>query len=277
MKLSLSVRIAEAFDNKERSSMPFPAMLQLAKKYGFGAMCMRASVAGIHTPSEVIRDLRQQLDEAKLEISMVTGDFQVPNNNDNGPDGLRDIKPYLDLATALRAPLIRVCMKHETDIYWARKAAAEAAERGIRLAHQSHTASLFESPASALKTLQAINHPNFGLIFEPANWFVTGQPHGPAEIERFAPYLFNVYVQNHTLNPKGVSPLQTWAKGEIRVDHIGIWEKGGVDYDSVMAALVKRNYAGYVTVHQSFAGVMPVEDSVRRSAEYLNRYARRTQ
>lgn len=276
MKLSLSVRIAEAFDNKEKSNMPFGEMMQLALRYGFHAMCMRASVAGIHTPVEVVRDLRRQLDEAKLQVSMVTGDFAVPNNNDFGPDGLRNIKPYLDLATELRAPLIRVCMKQQEDIYWAQRAADEAAERGIRLAHQSHASSLFETPDNALQTLRAIGRPNFGLIYEAANWFLCGQEYGPAVIERVKPYLFNVYVQNHRLNPNGVSPVKTWVKGEVRVDHIGIWEKGGVDYDLVMSTFQKMGYNGYVTVHQAFAGVMPVEESVRLSAEYLHRFAGRS-
>ncbi len=276
MKLSLSVRIAEAFDNKEKSNMPFGDMLQLALRYGFQAMCFRASVAGTHTPVEVVREYRRELDEAKLQVSMITGDFAVPNNNDNGPDGLRYIKPYLDLAAELRAPLIRVCMKQQEDIYWAQRAADEAAERGIRLAHQSHASSLFETPENALKTLQAIGRTNFGLIYEAANWFLCGQEYGPAVIERIKPYLFNVYVQNHRLNPQGVSPVQTWVKGPVRVDHIGIWEKGGVDYDLVMSTFQKMNYSGYVTIHQAFAGVMPVEDSVRLSAQYLKRFMGRS-
>ena len=252
--------------------MPLKDMIALAKKYGFQAVCMRASVAGTHTPVEVIRDIRNTLDQAGLQVSMVTGDFAVPSNNDNGPDLLRYITPHLDLATELHAPLIRVCMKREEDIYWAQRAADEASERGIRLAHQSHAASLFEVPANALQTLRAIRRPNFGLIYEAANWFICGQEYGPAILKQFEPFLFNVYVQNHIVGPKGVSPLQTWTKGEIRVDHIGIWDKGGVNYDLVMNTLRDMKYAGYVTVHQAFAGVMPVEESVRRSAEYLKRF-----
>lgn len=272
MKLSLSVRIAESFSNKEKSTIPLNGMIALAKTYGFRAMCMRASVAGIHTPVEVIRDIRRRLDTAQLQVSMVTGDFAVPSNNDHGPDLLRYIRPYLDLATELRAPLIRVCMKIQEDIYWAQRAADEAGERGIRLAHQSHTGSLFENPQNALSVLREIARPNFGLIYEPANWFIAGQEYGPKALEPLQPYLFNVYVQNHRLNPKGESPVVTWAKGEIRVDHIGIWEQGGVDYGLVLTMLQRIGYQGYVTIHQAFAGVMPVEESVRRSAAFLGKY-----
>ena len=47
---------------------------------------------------------------------MVTGDLAVPRNNEHGPDGLRNITPYLDLCEAFGADLIRICMKKDEDI-----------------------------------------------------------------------------------------------------------------------------------------------------------------
>jgi sugar phosphate isomerase/epimerase len=37
----------------------------------------------------------------------------------------------------------------------------------------------------------------------------------------------------------------------------------------MFAGLHAIGYSGFVTVHQAFADVMPVEEAVRRSAEYL--------
>lgn len=272
MKLSLSVRVAESFTNKEKSTVPFAQLIALARTYQMNAMCMRASVAGIHTPVEVVRDYRKALDAAGLPVSMVTGDFAVPVNGDAGPDCLRWITPYLDLAKELHATLIRVCMKVEEDIYWAQRAADEAKERGIRLAHQSHCSSMFESPENSVLVLKKINRANFGLIYEAANWFVAGERYGPDAIDLIRPYLFNVYVQNHRLNPSGQATLDTWKRGVVGVDHIGIWEKDGVNYDQVLSTLSKTGYSGYVTIHQAFAGVMPLEESIRRSVEYLRRF-----
>ena len=53
------------------------------------------------------------------------------------------------------------------------------------------------------------------------------------------------------------------------MDHIGLWEEGGVDFEEVFRGLDAIGYGGYVTVHQAFAGVMPVEEAVARSARYL--------
>jgi sugar phosphate isomerase/epimerase len=269
MRLSLSVRVAESFHNKRESSMTIDELIALARTNRYSALCMRASTAGIHSPKAVIEEYAGKIHDAGLDVSMVTGDFVVPMNNDDGPQGLRDIAPHLDLAEAFGADLIRVCMKKDEDIEWAQKASDEAAERGIRLAHQAHAASLFETVDGSLDVLRRVDRENFGLIYEPANWFVVGEDYGPATIRRLAPYIFNVYVQNHRLNPEGAARLATWKSGEVGVDHIGIWEKGGVRFEEVFAALGEIGYRGYVTVHQAFEGIMTVDEAVRRSAEYL--------
>ncbi|MBI1787235.1 MAG: hypothetical protein HYR60_06745, partial [Acidobacteria bacterium] len=106
MKMSLSVRVAEAFDDKTRSTKTLDELIALAKSNGFDAMCMRASTAGVHTAAEVLREMRRKIDRAGLAVSMVTGDFAVPANNNQGPQCLRRIAPYLDLAQAFGADLI---------------------------------------------------------------------------------------------------------------------------------------------------------------------------
>ena len=118
MKLSLSVRIAESFVRKDQTTMTFDEIVQLAQGIGYDAVCMRASQVGIDTDPAIVQQRRAQLDTAGLKVSMVTGDFEVPRNNDRGPDCLRKITPYLDLAERFGAKMIRVCMKKDADIPW---------------------------------------------------------------------------------------------------------------------------------------------------------------
>jgi sugar phosphate isomerase/epimerase len=269
MRLSLSARVAESFENKEKSSLTIDQLIALAKSYGYAALCMRASQAGTHTVPALVKDIAGKISASGLRVSMITGDFAVPRNDDHGPDGLRNITPYLDLAETFGADLIRICMKKDEDVAWAKRASREAAKRQIRLAHQSHCSSLFETVDGSLKILERVDEPNFGLIYEPANWMISGVDYGAKAIHRLAKHIFNVYVQNHRLNPHGAGVIQTWVKGPVRVDHIGLWERGGVDSEQVFAALRQIGYRGYVTVHQAFEGVMPVEDSVRKSRNYL--------
>ena len=271
MKLSMSVRVAESFSNKKESSMTIDELINVAKSNGYQALCMRASTAGTHSPKEKIAEYAEKIHAAGLAVSMVTGDFAIPMNNDEGPQCLRNITPYLDLAEAFGSDLMRVCMKKDEDIEWAQRACDEAKERNMRLAHQAHDASIFETVDGSVEVLKKIDRENFGIIYEPANWMIADEPYGPDAIRKVEPWIFNVYVQNHRLNPDAETAVNTWKRGPVNVDHIGLWEAGGVDFESAFSALNEIEYEGYVTVHQAFEGVMTVEEAVQKSASYLSK------
>ena len=100
MQLSLSVRIAEEFHSKEEASMPLGDLAHLARRCGYGALCMRASQVGVHSPRDAVDEAADCLTETGLAVSMVTGDFDTVYNNDNGPSALTNITPYLDWPSA---------------------------------------------------------------------------------------------------------------------------------------------------------------------------------
>ncbi len=268
MKLSLSVRIAEA-PCKTRLNVPFGDVVELAAEYGYGGICMRASAAGVATPREDLARMRDQVERAGLVVSMVTADSDVPLNNEHGPDSLRNIGSSLDVAEALGCDLIRVCLKCEADVEPAKRAADLAAARGIRLAHQCHTTTLFEEVEPSIALLARINRRNFGLIYEPINLLICGQPYGLKTLEAFAPYLMNVYLQNHRLDPNGPAALETWCLGVRRFHHIPLWEADGVNFAEVIQGLQTIGYTGFVTVHQAYAELMGPREAAAKSAEYL--------
>ena len=270
MKLSLSVRIAEAAC-KTRLNVPFRNLVQLAAELGYGAVCMRASAGGIGTPRAELEQMRGDVEQVGLRVSMVTADSDVPLNNEHGPDSLQNIGPSLDVAEALGCDLIRVCLKTEADIEHARRAADQAAARGIRLAHQCHTTTLFETVDRSLEVLDRIGRSNFGLIYEPANLMICGEPYGLETLRRFQPHLMNVYVQNHRLDPVGPVELETWCLGVRRFWHIPIWESGGVDFSEMVSALREIGYEGCVTVHQAYAELMGPREAAVQTAEYFRR------
>ena len=273
MKLSLSVRVAETTEDKEKSSLTLDDLINLARRHDYEALCMRPSQTGIHAPPEKITTLSRKIRDAGLVVSMVTGDLAVPRNNERGPLGLRNITPYLNLAEAFGANLIRICMKREEDIRWARRACDEARERRLRLAHQTHLASLFETVEGSLYTLKAVGRKNFGVIYEPENWMIAGQNYGRETIEQLRPYIFNVYVQNHRLHPHGKLSADTSGRGEVRFNPIGLWDKGGVNFREVFGGLRSIDYRGFVTVHQTLSDLIPVEVAVERSSKFLKAVA----
>ncbi|MCA9024871.1 MAG: sugar phosphate isomerase/epimerase [Planctomycetaceae bacterium] len=269
MKLSLSVRIAEEFLSKEHARIPLDELAVLAKQAGYDALCLRASQVGVQSTPEAQREAARIIREQGLSVTMVTGDFDVVYNNDNGPACLRNIGPFLDLARTLEAPLIRVALKTEDDIPFAQQAADQAADVGIQLVHQCHTLSLFETVEGIEQTLTKIDRPNFGLIYEPANLEICGQDYGLETLERLAPWIVNVYLQNQILKPDGDVTLNTWCLGPVSFDLVPIHEPGGIDFPQVFQGLRSMGYDGPVTAHQSGIPSEPPEQTAAATAQFL--------
>ena len=268
MYLSVSVRIVEA-TCKTKLNVPAEEFIEIVKQGGASAICMRASGAGVEASPEQLQTLASKIASANLPVTMVTADYDVPLNNAEGPNSLRNIRPSLDVAEAFDCDLIRVCMKNETDIAFARQAAELAAERGIRLAHQCHTSSLFEEVDQILEVLKEIDRDNFGIIYEPANLLLNGQDYGVETLQRLAPHIMNVYVQNHRLDPKGPEVLDTYCRGPVRFHHLYLWETGGVDFTQVFQGLRDIEYVGSFTIHQA-QGI----ETLEAATEYVKKCRR---
>jgi sugar phosphate isomerase/epimerase len=269
MKFILSGRITEKFGEQAAASLSFGQFIQLAARTGYDGVCMRASFASVDTPAETVRVMKRQLDVSGLKVSMVTGNYAIPHNDEHGPDALRHITPHLDLAKAFGASLVRICMKKKEDIFWAQKAADEARERGITLVHQCHPASLFETTDQILEVIGRVSRANFGIIYEATVLYMCGDPAPHQAVARLAPYIFNVYVQNCRVHPTGQMTIETWTRGNVRVDWLPLPELGGTNFPEVFKALRQAGYDGPVTVHQAFGGLLTPEVAARQSYEFL--------
>lgn len=249
--------------------MGLDALARMAKEAGYDALCMRASQVGVQSSDEEVAEAAEGLERHGLAVSMVTGDFDIVYNNDDGPRALRHITPYLKLARQLKAPLLRVALKSPDDIPWAQRAADKAAELGLKLAHQCHSLSLFETVDGIEETLTKIDRPNFGLVYEPANLELCGQEYGHETIKRLAPWIMNVYFQNQIVRTGGALTLETRCRGPISFDIIEIHQSGGIDFAAVIAGLRAIRYTGPLTVHQCAPKGLSPEESAAATAAYL--------
>lgn len=276
MILSLSCRTCEGFLSKEEATMPFRHFAELAATAGFKGICMRASQIGVQTPKAQVREAQRILEELDLRVTMVTGDFDIVYNNARGPDCLKRIDAYLDLAEQLNSNMLRVCLKTPSDIPLATVAAEKAAQRDMHLVHQCHAESLFETVDGIVNTLQQIDHPNFGLVYEAANLEECGQDYGSESITRLAPWIRNVYLQNQQLSSDGNITLNTWCRGPVSFDVIPIPQAGGINFPAVFRGLKEIGYDGLFTVHQSGPepGQGSPEDSAKATASYLKELMR---
>jgi sugar phosphate isomerase/epimerase len=259
MQLSLSGRIAEQEQRKDQTSAGFEDLARIAAEIGYRALCIRPSQATTQTPDEQLRAMRQTLDRYGLRASMVCLHTEIAANTADAGQSLRNFGRDLDIAELLGATLIRVGMKDEADIAPAQRAADQAAERGIRLAHQTHTDSPFESIDECLAMLARIGRPNFGLIVEPANLLLAGQDYGAAALASLAPYTFNIYVQNVRVADAAPLALRT-NRGMARYERLIVGDPGGVDFARFFDGLQATGYDGFVTSHQPAIAGMTVRD-----------------
>ncbi len=259
---SLSTRLAEAPGRKDEVIMGLADVARLARETGYAALSMRASQLSVDATADDLAAARRVLDDQGLRVSMVTGTVSLAANDAQATAPLRHITPHLDLAQALGCDLVRVMLQTEEDIPWARRAADEAGERGLRLAHQTHVGTLLETVDQALDVVARVGHPSFGLTYEPSNLLVCGSEYGPEAIRRLAPHCFNVYLQNWYQHPGGSMSVRT-NRGTIRVDQIPLDDRRGVDLDRVFEGLDAIGWDGYVTAHQV---LLPGED-IRTAAE----------
>ncbi|HEX2034873.1 MAG TPA: sugar phosphate isomerase/epimerase [Chloroflexota bacterium] len=265
---SLSTRLAEVPGHKERAVMSLEAFARLARELGYAALSMRASQLSIDTPAEQVIAARELLDGLGLRVSMVTGTVSLATNDARATEPLRNITPHLDLAERLGCDLIRVMIHTEADLPWTQRAADAAAERGIRLTHQTHVGTLVETVDEALEVVTRVGRPNFGLTYEPSNLLVCGSDYGPQAIRRLAPHLFNVYLQNWHQHPGGAMVAGT-RRGTVTIDQIPLDDRRGIDLDLVFAGLREIGWQGYVTVHQMLLPGQDTATEARRHREAI--------
>lgn len=250
---------------KDQALLPLEALAPLARECGYAALSMRASQLSIETPAERVSAASALLRRHDLRVSMVTGTVSLAANDVQATEPLRNITPHLNLAALLGCDLVRVMMHGEDDIPWAQNAADEAAERGIRLAHQTHVGTICETVDEALDVVQRVGRHNFGLTYEPSNLMVCGSDYGEAALRRLAPHLFNVYLQNWRVQPNGEFLVRTRA-GSIRVDQLPFDDAGGIDLAAVFGGLRAIGWQGFVTVHQV---LLAGQDVAAACAEHL--------
>jgi sugar phosphate isomerase/epimerase len=303
IKLSLSGRISEPIGEVANlKPLIYDEFLHIARTTGYDAVCIRPLQCNISTPLDEMVEMARKTRAAGLQVSMVTCDGDQPPNNDCSPFALLNMAPRLRMAEIFGTKLIRCQIKRPEQLGWAQRACDEATERGIWIVHLSHPATLFSNPEDAIDCLKKINRPNFGLVYEPVNWMNTPQGYGRDVIKSVAPWLVNVYAQNQKVRPPG-TPLDMTPNmaavpqatvescvlaGRAGVVHqqgpsgsgsggaannLGLWEPGGINFDTVFRGLHEIGYTGYFTVHSRTSQANTPIDLATKTFTFLKPYA----
>ncbi|MEX0332793.1 MAG: sugar phosphate isomerase/epimerase family protein [Puniceicoccaceae bacterium] len=175
----------------------------------------------VHVPLEDLENARKvgdQTREAGLEVAGYGSYYMGRESADEEPV---PFEPILQAAEALGAPVIRIWAgsltqeKSETHfesvVRRSREAAAMAADKGIEVAFEFHRNTFTETLEEALRLMEAAQHPNLKMYWQP--------PHGSPleqrlqEIEAFKGCLSNIHVFHWEGAPKPPFPRLALSEG----------------------------------------------------------------
>jgi len=272
MKLSLSCRIAELSNDKEKSFLPIEKLIKMAVNKGFKGISLRPSVVSTSTPKQNVLKIKDIFNLNKMFVSMITSNINLAKNDNDAANSLKNITPCLDLAEQLETSLVRIMIKHHDDIIFAKKALDEALERGIILTQQTHWGTLAETIDETLNLVKIIKRKNFGITYEPANLLACGSNSSLKGLEKLLPYVVNFYFQNIRLDKNGSHEFKTLGNGNVKVKYLPLNDKKGIDIYPLIDFLYKKKYDKWFTIHQPLREGQKVDEAIKEATNLFLAY-----
>lgn len=256
MRLSLSGRIVE--EGEGRQALSLEKFLDLAAGCGYSAVDLRLSQLRSYVEEQRVGDVKRMLDERHLAAAFTN----LPGDEELRIVGVMSI--WLNTSVILGAKLVRVS---GGDIPFAREICKHAGPKGLRVAPQLHTDSLFDTPQGCLGSINLTGMNNFGVIVEPANLVLRGLPYDAATLAPIRHRIFGVNVQNVRELPCGKGDFAYYGRQFARVP---MGDPEAIDFPSFIHALHDLKYDGFINVLEPKPGDMTIEEMARHCREYLS-------
>tara|TARA_A100001015_G_scaffold108625_1_gene120503 strand:+ start:3715 stop:4539 length:825 start_codon:yes stop_codon:yes gene_type:complete len=272
MKISISSRITEQSDNKEKSFISLDSFVKLASKNKFDGVSLRPSMISTQSSKYLVNQAKKLFKVNNMKVSMITSNIHLAKNDELASDILRNITPSLDLAETLKTSLIRIMIKNRDDIFYAKKALDEAKERNLKLLQQTHWGTLAETLDETVKLIKTINRQNFGITFEPANLMACGSDFNKNALNQLLPYTENFYFQNIILDKKGKHVFPTIHNGDVSVKYVSLDNSNGINVFSFLDFLREKKYDKWFTVHQPLLEDQTVKNAIENASKLFLEY-----
>ena len=272
MKISLSCRITEQSNNKEKSFFPINSLIKLALNNGFQGICLIPSVISTKSKNEDVNQIKKLFDLYDICVSMITSNIHLAKNDEYASNNLKNITSCLDLADILGTSLVRIMIKNNEDIVYAQKALDEAFERGIILTQQTHWGTLAETVDDTLFLIKKINRDNFAITFEPANLMACGSKYNVDSLKTLLPYVVNFYFQNIILDQDGKHVFKTNRNGNINISYVPLYDHRGISIQPLLSFLKEMNYKEWITVHQPLLEGQNIHEAIKEASNIFMPY-----
>lgn len=175
--------------------------------------------------------------------------FHSAHTYDDQP---RILERSLELANIFEAPIVRVFSfwrtvqpeKITSRIIEALHGAVEKADAaGVKIGLENEHACNIATASESAPILDAIQHPSFGLVWDPANCYIAGEVPYPDGYGRLAANrILHVHAKDGVLPPG--SDRMIW--GDVGA--------GEVDWTGQLSAMVRDGYTGMVSLETHWGG-----------------------
>lgn len=239
--------------------------VSLVADRGFDAvepMCRNPHLS-VDTPPERVDQLREQLDGHGLDVACLgtyTGHYDGKSPDEREAE-LDDLSRFLEMADTLGCDLVRhnpggpPQYEASDDDYtetadWMRRAADMAAEHDIRLTLELHGGSLAESATGAMKLLDLIDRPNYGVTHDAGNMYIADVPFGHESIETLRDRILHVHVKGERRieDPTLEGAFEFETRNGIETFQHTLLDEGANCHEPVFEALRDIGYDGYASV-----------------------------
>lgn len=261
LKLGLSGRLIEI--QYRRCGMSVPDFIRLAGECGYKAVELRSTQITMNLSEKELKEIRRTADERGLGFSSIFIPPKIPEDN----SGLRTLEEFADKVRILGCTTLK---SWDKDIDWIRRECDILKSLGMELITQTHTGGPFETAALCLDTLKRIDRENFGLQYDPANFFEAGEDYGEDTVKKLRKHIKQLSVQNcRFARPEEADDI--WEHEGRRFKRVLPGDPAGLDYASVFRGLKAAGFDGYVIVNEAMFSEMEAEVFARRAADELHK------
>lgn len=110
----------------------------------------------------------------------------------------------------------------------------KAADRGVSVQLENLPGTWADTSENCLRLMKAVDHPNFGCVWDTGNFYEAEQEHFKMGYERLKPYIRNVHLKDGRM-----------IDGKMHWQHLG---KGVTDIKGQIQTLKKDGYTGTITL-----------------------------
>ena len=260
LDFSLSGRLIEI--RYKYCEMSVPDFMRFARKLGYKAVELRSTQITADTTEVEVEELRGTADDMELGISGVF----MPGNLPADDSGLQRLEMFAGIVQKLGCDTLKTWVK---DVDWIQRICDMLRERGMKLITQTHTGGPFETTALCLDTIKQIDRPNFGLQYDPANFFEAEEDYGEETVVKLGEHIRQLSVQNCRL--AGREEESDWEHEGRYYKRCVLWDPEGLEYNSVVKGLKAIRFNGYVTFNETKPTLMDTESFTGMTLEELQR------